>query len=101
VEEMIARAPHERNGQLNPVFIINSGKVLDNLAGMFQETMAWTYMKDFVQPRDGQGAYCTLFNHHLSLNNVNNQSAALEKALAMISYNGEGCHWNFEKYVMA
>jgi hypothetical protein len=32
---------------------------------------------------------------------VNNQSAASEKALAMISYNGEGHHWNFEKYVMA
>jgi hypothetical protein len=35
VEEMIARALHERNGQLNLVFIINSGKVLDNLADMF------------------------------------------------------------------
>ncbi len=32
---------------------------------------------------------------------MNNQSTASEKALAMISYNGEGCHWNFEKYVMA
>jgi hypothetical protein len=35
VEEMIACALHERNGQPNPVFIINSGKVLDNLADMF------------------------------------------------------------------
>jgi hypothetical protein len=69
---------------------------------MFQETMSWMYMKDFVQPRDGHGAYRTLFNHHLSSNNVNNQSAALEKALAMISYYcGEGCHRNVEKYVTA
>jgi hypothetical protein len=101
VEEMIARATHERNGQPDPIFIINSGKVLDNLADMFQETMSWTYMKDFVQPRDGRGAYRALFNHYLGPNNVNNQSAALEKALAKISYNGEGCHQNFEKYVMA
>jgi hypothetical protein len=101
VEEMIARAPHERNGQPDPIFIINSGKVLDDLADMFQEAMSWTYMKDFVQPRDGRGAYRALFNHYLGPNNVNNQSAALEKALAKISYNGEGCHQNFEKYVMA
>jgi hypothetical protein len=32
---------------------------------------------------------------------VNNQFAASEKAVAMISYSGEGHHWNFEKYVMA
>jgi len=101
VEEMIARAPHERNGQLDPVFIINSGKVLDDLADMFRETMSWTYMKDFVQPRDGRGAYLALFNHYLGPNNVNNQSAASEKALATISYNGEGRRWNFEKYVTA
>jgi hypothetical protein len=58
-------------------------------------------MKDFVQPRDSRGAYCALFNHYLGPNNVNNQSAASEKALTTISYNGEGRHWNFEKYVMA
>ncbi len=46
-------------------------------------------------------SYHALFNHYLGPNNVNNQSAALEKALTMISYNGEGHHWNFEKYVMA
>ncbi len=101
VEEMIAHALHERNGQPDPIFIINSGKVLDNLADMFRETMSSTYMKDFVQPRDGCGAHRTLFNHYLSLNNVNNQSAASEKALTMISYNGEGRHWNFDKYVTA
>jgi hypothetical protein len=101
VKEKITRAPHERNGQPDPIFITNSGKVLNNLADMFRETMSWTYMKDFVQPRDGSGVYRTLFNHYLSPNNVNNQSAASEKALATISYNGEGCHWNFEKYVMA
>jgi hypothetical protein len=35
VEEMIPCAPHERDGQPDPVFIINSGKVLNNLADMF------------------------------------------------------------------
>jgi hypothetical protein len=42
------------------------------LADMFWETMSWMYMKDFVQLRDGHGAYCALFNHHLSPNNVIN-----------------------------
>jgi hypothetical protein len=55
-------------------------------------------MKDFVQPRDGHGAYCVLFNHHLSRKQP---VCCLGKALAMISYNGEGCHQNFEKYVTA
>jgi hypothetical protein len=50
------------------------------------------YMKDFVQPRDGCGAYQAHFNHYLDPNNVNNQSATSEKALATISYNGEGGH---------
>jgi len=63
--------------------------------------MSWTYMKDFVQLRDGRGVYCALFNHYLGPNNVNNQSAASEKALAMISYNGERRHWNFDNYVTA
>jgi hypothetical protein len=104
VAEMIARSPHERNGKLDPVFIVDNGMVLDNLANMFHDTLSWMYMKDFVQPRDGCGAYRALFNHYLGPNNVNNQSAALEKAVApMINYNGGGgeCHWNFEKYVMA
>jgi hypothetical protein len=75
--------------------------VLDNLADMFCDTLSWMYIKDFVQPRDGRSAYWALVNQYLSPNNVNNLSAALEKALAMISFNREGCHWNFEKYVMA
>jgi hypothetical protein len=91
VLEMIACAPHERNGKPDPVFIVSSGMVLDNLANMFHDTLSWTYMKDFVQPRDGRGTYRALFNHYFGPNNVNNQSAAMEKALATISYNGEGC----------
>jgi hypothetical protein len=76
--------------------------VLDDLADIFCDTLSWTYIKDFVEPRDGRGAYRALFNHYIGRpNNVNNQSAASEKALATISYNGEGQHWNFEKYVTA
>jgi hypothetical protein len=67
VAEMIARAPHERNGKLDPVFIVNSGMVLDDLADMFHDTLSWTYMKDFVQSRDG-GAYRAIFNHYLGPN---------------------------------
>jgi hypothetical protein len=98
---MVACTPHERNGKLDPVFIVNSGMVLDDLAKMYCDTFSWTYMNDFVQSRDGRGAYRARFNHYLGPNNVNNQSAASEKALATISYNGDGHHWNFEKYVVA
>jgi hypothetical protein len=101
VVEMVAPTPHERNGKPDPVFIVNSRMVLDELVNMFHDTLSWTYMKDFIQPRDGRGAYRALFTHYLGPNNVNNQSAALEKALAMNSYNREGHHWYFEKYIMA
>jgi hypothetical protein len=48
VVEMIAHAPHERNGEPDPVFIVNSGMVLDDLTNMFCDTLSWTYIKDFV-----------------------------------------------------
>jgi hypothetical protein len=65
VAEMIARTPHERNGKLDPVFIVNSGMVLDNITDMFCDTLSWTYMKDFVLPRDGHCAYQALFKQPL------------------------------------
>jgi hypothetical protein len=78
VAELIACTPHERNGKPDPVFIVNSGVVLDDLTTVFHDTLSWTYMKNFVQPRDGHGAYQALFNQYLGPNNVNNQSAASE-----------------------
>jgi hypothetical protein len=68
VAEMTACSPHERNGKPDPVFIVNSGMVLDDLADMFCDTLSWMYMKDFVQPRDGCSAYQALFNHYLGPN---------------------------------
>lgn len=99
VQEMIARAPHVTNGNPDPIFILNSGMVLDDLADMFRDTLSWTYMKDFVRTRDGRGAYRALYQHYLGPNMVNNLSAAAETALSNTSYNGEGRRWNFEKYV--
>jgi hypothetical protein len=92
---MIARAPHGND----PAYTINNGKVLDIMAEITRDTVAWTYVKGFVRARDGRGAYYSCYNHYLGPDNVDHQAAASEKALSTVTYNGEGRRWNFEKYV--
>jgi hypothetical protein len=62
VVETIACTPHERNGKPDPVFIVNSGMVLDDLINMFHDTLSWMYMKNFVQPREMVAVLIELFS---------------------------------------
>lgn len=99
ITEMIAWAPHGTAATLNAIYTANSAKVADKLSEIVRDTVAWTYVKNHVHSWDGHAAYYAMFNHYLGPNNVDHQASQSEKALMTLTYNGEGHHWNFKKYV--
>jgi len=76
-----------------------SAKVWKILYSIFQDHVAFQYMRKFKKAQDGRGAFIALKDHYLGENNVNNMATALEADLEGLSYTGETRRWNFEKYV--
>ena len=80
-------------------YLTNYQCIWDKIMTIMHELDCWTYVHPTQHSKDGHSAYLNLHGHYLVVNNVDNMSTLAEAKLASPSYNGEKCHWNFEKYV--
>ena len=73
--------------------------IWDKIMVITCELDCWTYVSPTLHATDGYMAYQNLNGHYLGVNNVDNMSTLAEAKLLSMTYDGEKCHWNFEKYV--
>ena len=81
------------------MYLTDHQHIWDKIAAIMHELDCWTYVCPTQCARDGHMAYQNLNRHYLGVNNVDNMSTLAEAELASTTYDGEKCHWNFEKYV--
>ena len=104
-EELIMHAPISTAGAAandpripTRTFKQDNKKVWGKLSQLCREKTCSTYIKAYAKSQDGHAAYMTLKQHYLGPNNVNHMANKAENRIWSLSYTGEKCNWNFEKY---
>ena len=104
--EMIERAPirgasadPNNADYYTPTFRVDNRRTWDLAKGVFENDVAYTYMKSSQRAKMGRDGVRGVKDHYLGPNNVDHQAMTAETELQNLTYNGETRRWNFQKYV--
>jgi len=70
-------------------------------ASLTQEHDCWSYIRPAQRTTDSHMAFIQLKYHFLGPHNQDHMATVAECKLNTMTYQGEGCRWNFEYYVKA